>query len=49
MCFVAKLPHPSGEAIIETGGDLDTSESDGEVEVRQVFLSFLGSILSYSV
>ena len=51
MCFVAKLPPPSGEAIIETGGDLDTSESDGEVEVqlRSFFFSFLGSISSYSV
>ena len=38
-CFVAKLPRCSGEAIIETGGDLDTSESDGEVEVRPVFFS----------
>ena len=47
-CFVAKLPRCSGEAIIETGGDLDTSESDGEVEVRPVFFSsFLESISSY--
>ena len=48
-CFVAKLPRCSGEAIIETGGDLDTSESDGEVEVRGVFFLFLGNISSYLV
>ena len=34
IVFCCKIAPPSGEAIIETGGDLDTSESDGEVEVR---------------
>ena len=35
VCLVAKLPRCSGSAIIETGGELETShsESEGEVEV----------------
>ena len=35
VCLVAKLPPCSGSAIIETGGELETShsESEGEVEV----------------